>query len=251
MVIDVKYGKDWRVRLEPIQFEEQIAPALPNNRVILQDDSIGSTQVILHDDDAGSRRNHEQLLVVEPMVDALNGCCQDMVIPDTCRLSNFEKSVPIFEETLQQLDKAISEDYVPPNRDPKYLVFKDALLGSSSADKTKDYLDTNAEFDKSKVDKFPQNVRTMSGDILHKYNVGLSRVKPNLRTWVKKCGRLMKSNLGKSKSKTGFKRESPRKTPVLSVENKAKLEENTKNFGVLLATHLGSAEVTRQLCQEQ
>ena len=102
MVIDVKgYGKDWRVRLEPVQFEEQIAPALPNNQVILQDDSIGSTQVILHDDDASSQRNREQLLVVEPMVDALSGCCQGMVIPDTCGLSNFEKSVPIFKETLQ------------------------------------------------------------------------------------------------------------------------------------------------------
>ena len=73
MVIDVKgYGKDWRVRLEPVQFEEQIAPALPNNQVILQDDSIGSTQVILHDDDIGSRRNREQLLVVEPTVESKN-----------------------------------------------------------------------------------------------------------------------------------------------------------------------------------
>ena len=32
----------------------------------------------------------------------------------------------------------------------------------------------------------------------------------------------------------------------LSVEKKAKLEEDTKKFGVLLATHLGSAEVARQ-----
>ncbi|KAL0001169.1 hypothetical protein SO802_014950 [Lithocarpus litseifolius] len=64
MVIDVKgYGEDWRMRPELIQFEEQIAPALPSNRVILQDDSIGSTQVILHDDDGSSRRNHKQLLV--------------------------------------------------------------------------------------------------------------------------------------------------------------------------------------------
>lgn len=102
MVIDVKgYGEDWRVRPEPVQFEEQRAPALPSNLMILQDDSIGSTQVTLHDDDAGSRRNREQLLVVEPTVDALSGGCQRMVIPDTCGLSNFEKSVPNFEETLQ------------------------------------------------------------------------------------------------------------------------------------------------------
>ena len=50
--------------------------------------------------------------------------------------------------------------------------------------------------DKSKVDKSPQNVGTMRGDILHKYNVGLPGVKPRLRTWVRKCGRLVKSNLG-------------------------------------------------------
>lgn len=179
--------------------------------MIIQDDSIGSTQVILHDVDAGSRRNREQLLVVEPTVDALSGGCQGTVIPDTCGLSNFEKSVPNFEETLQQLDKDISEDYVPPNKDPKYLFSEDVLLDSSSVDKTKDDLDTNAELDKSKVDKFPQSVGTMSGDILHKYNVGLSGVKPRLRTWIRKCGRSVKSNLGKSESETGFKRKSPRK----------------------------------------
>ena len=73
MVIDVKgYGEDWRVRPEPVQFEEPRAPALPSNLMILQDDSIGSTQVILHDDDIGSRRNREQLLVVEPTADAKN-----------------------------------------------------------------------------------------------------------------------------------------------------------------------------------
>ena len=160
MVIDVKgYGEDWRVRPESVQVEEQIALALPSNQVIIQNDSIGSTQVILHDDNAGSRRNREQLLVVEPTVDALSGGCQGMVIPDTCGLSNFEKSLPNFKETLQQLDKDISEDYVPPNKDPKYLVFEDVLLDSSSVDKTRDDLDTNA-----KLDKFPQNVGTMSGD---------------------------------------------------------------------------------------
>lgn len=160
MVIDVKgYGEDWRVRPESVQVEEQIALALPSNRVIIQNDSIGSTQVILHDDNAGSRRNREKLLVVEPTVDALSGGCQGMVIPDTCGLSNFEKSVPNFEETLQQLDKDISEDYVPPNKDSKYLVFEDVLLDSSSVNKTRDDLDTNA-----KLDKFPQNVGTMSGD---------------------------------------------------------------------------------------
>ncbi|KAL0010683.1 hypothetical protein SO802_005791 [Lithocarpus litseifolius] len=141
-------------------------------------------------------------LVVEPTVDALSGGCQGMVILDTCGLSNFEKSVPNFEETLQQLDKGISEDYVPPNKDPKYLVSEDVLLGSSSVDRTKDDLDTNAELDKSKVDKFPQNVGTMSGDILHKFNVGLFGVKPRLRTWVRKCGRLVKSNMAKSESET-------------------------------------------------
>ncbi|XP_030947678.1 uncharacterized protein LOC115971784 [Quercus lobata] len=229
MVIDVKgYGEDWRVRPEPVQFEEQRAPALPSNLMILQDDSIGSTQVILHDDDAGSRRKGEQLRVVEPTVDALNGGCQGMVIPDTCRLSNFEKSVPNFEETLQQLDKYISEDYVPPNKDLRYLVSEDVLLGSSSADKTKDDLVTNAELDKSKVDKFPQNVGTMSSDILHKYNVGLSGVKPRLRTWVRKCGRSMKSNLGKSESETGFKRKSPRKTPVLSVKKRKEKKQSLR-----------------------
>lgn len=72
--------------------------------------------MILHDDNAGSRRNREQLLVVEPTVDALSGGCQGMVIPDACGLSNFEKSVPNFKETLQQLDKDISKDYVPPKR---------------------------------------------------------------------------------------------------------------------------------------
>ena len=46
------------------------------------------------------------------------------------------------------------------------------------------------------MDKSPQNVGTMRGDILHKYNVGLPGVKPRLRTWVRKCGRLVKSNLG-------------------------------------------------------
>ena len=101
MVIDVKgYGEDWRVRPKSVQVEEQIAPALPSNREIIQNDSIGSTQVILHDDNAGSRRNYEQLLVVEPTVDAFSGGCQGMVIPDTCGLLNFEKSVPNFEETL-------------------------------------------------------------------------------------------------------------------------------------------------------
>ena len=160
MVIDVKgYGEDWRVRPESVQVEEQIALALPSNRVIIQNDSIGSTQVILHDDNAGSRRNREQLLVVEPTVDTLSGGCQGMVIPDACGLSNFEKSVPNFKETLQQLDKDISKDYVPPNKDSKYLVFEDVLLDSSSVDKTRDDLDTNA-----KLDKFPQNVGTMSGD---------------------------------------------------------------------------------------
>ena len=117
MVIDVKgYGEDWRVRPESVQVEEQIALALPSNQVIIQNDSIGSTQVILHDDNAGSRRNREQLLVVEPTADALSGGCQGMVIPDACGLSNFEKSVPNFKETLQQLDKDISKDYVPPKR---------------------------------------------------------------------------------------------------------------------------------------
>ena len=109
---------------------------------------------------------------------------------------------------------------MPPNKDPRYLVSKDVLFGSSSADKTKDDLVTNAELDKSKVDKFPQNVGTMSRDILHKYNVGLSGVKLRLRTWVRKCGRSVKSKLGKSKSETGFKRKSPRKTHVLTVEKK-------------------------------
>ena len=62
----------------------------------------------------------------------------------------------------------------------------------------------------------------------------------------------MKSKLGKSKSETGFKRKSPRKTHVLTVDKKkAKLEEDTKKFGVLLTTHLGSAEVARQPYQEQ
>ena len=46
------------------------------------------------------------------------------------------------------------------------------------------------------MDKSPQNVGTMRGDILHKYNVSLPGVKPRLRTWVRKCGRLVKSNLG-------------------------------------------------------
>ena len=103
---------------------------------------------------------------------------------------------------------------MPPNKDPRYLVSKDVLFGSSSADKTKDDLVTNAELDKSKVDKFPQNVGTMSRDILHKYNVGLSGVKLRLRTWVRKCGRSVKSNLGKSEFEIGFKRKSPRKTPI-------------------------------------
>ena len=61
----------------------------------------------------------------------------------------------------------------------------------------------------------------------------------------------MKSNFGKSESETGFKRKSPRKTPVLSVEKKAKLEEDTKKFGVLLAKHLGSAEVASQPRRDQ
>ena len=46
------------------------------------------------------------------------------------------------------------------------------------------------------MDKSPQNVGTMHGDILHKYNVSLPGVKPRLRTWVRKRGRLVKSNLG-------------------------------------------------------
>ena len=50
--------------------------------------------------------------------------------------------------------------------------------------------------------------------ILHKYNVGLSGVKPRLHTWVRKCGRSVKSNLGKSEFEIGFKRKSPRKTPI-------------------------------------
>lgn len=50
--------------------------------------------------------------------------------------------------------------------------------------------------------------------ILHKYNVGLSGVKPRLDTWVRKCGRSVKSNLGKSEFEIGFKRKSPRKTPI-------------------------------------
>ena len=48
---------------------------------------------------------------------------------------------------------------MPPNKDSKYLVFEDVLLDSSSVDKTRDDLDTNAM-----LDKFPQNVGTMSGD---------------------------------------------------------------------------------------
>ena len=46
------------------------------------------------------------------------------------------------------------------------------------------------------MDKSPQNVGTMRGNILHKYNVGLPGVKPKLHTRVRKCGRLVKSNLG-------------------------------------------------------
>ena len=55
------------------------------------------------------------------------------------------------------------------------------------------------------MDKSPQNVGTMRGDILHKYNVSLPGVKPRLHTWVRKHGRLVKSNLGMV-GKSGFGR---------------------------------------------
>ncbi|KAK9995636.1 hypothetical protein SO802_020322 [Lithocarpus litseifolius] len=67
-------------------------PALPNNQVILQNDSIGSTLLIIQDDYAGSRRNREQLLVVEPMVDVLSGGCQDKTNVDLDTNAELDKS---------------------------------------------------------------------------------------------------------------------------------------------------------------
>nr|POE71559.1 hypothetical protein CFP56_12786 [Quercus suber] len=141
--------------------------------------------------------------------------------------------------------KDLSEDFTGSVQFPENVVSEGVSISSYNSDVS------HMVLKEINVNQVVRNNTILSGASPTKENIDSSAIKPRQRTWTRKSTRTVKPILEDTNFELGPKRKPSNKVFGWSIEKKAKLEEETKQLGLLMAKHLGSMEVAVQPRQKQ